>query len=472
MPRPRLLAPLLALPLACSTGGEATSATTTGFESGPPTSGGPGPDSFGTSSSTELPTTDDPTTASTTVDPSTSNATTTTDATTTATTTGSSTGAPATCGDGVIDPGEFCDDGNQSDADACLADCHPGTALLVLAGLASKPALALLYDPELGWTSAPTTMALASAELEATPTGALAAIRRSSAVPAEDDELWFSRWSPGDDALFPMFAKVGAFGIASDGPSLAAVADTVTLAFLGTDNKHYSALFTSDAWAPFAKIPAGKLDIQAFGPSAAVVIPGQAETYAVYTGDDARIYYSSKPTPDAAWAASQAAPPAGVVGSPVGLVDPQADLLVAYVRKADGKLAVIKLLTPQNAWTKEALVHPEAITGTAISLARLNDGRHALAWRGFDNDGIYLALATDFDVWDAPQTVELPPSATTPPLLVPGATGADLEILYTAGGKLRHARLQGDTLAPPSDVPGVSGAVTLAATRVQLAPGP
>ena len=468
MPRPRLLAPLLALPLACSTGGEATSTTTTGFESGPPTSGGPGPDSFGTSSSTELPTTDDPGTTSTTATPTTTSD----NSTTSIGTTSDATGIAPACGDGVIDPGEFCDDGNQSDDDACLADCHPGAALLVLAGRASEPALALLYDPELGWTSEPTTMALSSAELEATPTGALAAIRRASAVPAEDDELWSSPWSPGDDALFPSFTKVGAFGFASDGPSLAAVADTVTLAFLGTDNKHYSALRSGETWAPFAKLPAGQLDLQAFGPSAAVVIPGQAETYAVYTGDDARIYYSSKPAPDAAWVASQAAPPAGVLGSPVGLVDPQADLLVAYVRKTDGKLALIKLLTPQNAWTKETLVHPEAITGSAISLTRLADGRHALAWRGFDNDGIYLALAADFDAWDAPQTVELPPSVTTPPLLIPGATGADLEILYTAGGKLRHARLQGDTLAPPVDVPGVSGAATLAATRVQLAPSP
>ncbi|MEM6989744.1 MAG: hypothetical protein AAF721_04585 [Myxococcota bacterium] len=32
--------------------------------------------------------------------------------------------APGTCGDGVVDAGEQCDDGNASDLDACLANCQ------------------------------------------------------------------------------------------------------------------------------------------------------------------------------------------------------------------------------------------------------------------------------------------------------------------------------------------------------------
>ena len=62
------------------------------------------------------------------------------------------------------------------------------------------------------------------------------------------------------------------------------------------------------------------------------------------------------------------------------VVQAAADLVLAYVRKADGKLALIKLLTPQNAWTKEVLVHPQAITGGDISLARLDDGDRRSAW--------------------------------------------------------------------------------------------
>src|SRR5262245_64031625 len=32
-------------------------------------------------------------------------------------------GGAGTCGDGVIDPGEVCDDGNTADGDACNATC-------------------------------------------------------------------------------------------------------------------------------------------------------------------------------------------------------------------------------------------------------------------------------------------------------------------------------------------------------------
>ncbi len=480
MPRPRLLAPPLALLLACTGGGETTS-TTTGFESGPPTAG-PGPSSFGDSTSTtssttgDLPTTTDATAtlpATSTSSSSTGASDTTSDATsdTGTSSTSTTTGDAEACGNGIVEADEFCDDGNQDNADTCLSDCHPGTALLAIAGVGMNPGVALHFDPELGWTSAPAPLALLSAEIAATPTGALAVLRRSSAVKSEQQELHASLWSPGDPAPFAEFAKVNLNGYAADRPSLAAVADTVTLAFLGLDNKHNSALHTENGWAPFVKIPAGQVDIQAFGPSGPAVVPGTVETYAIYTGDDARIYYSVKSSPGGAWAASSATPPAGVLGRPVGVVDPAADLVVAYVRKADGKLALIKLLTPQNAWTKEVLVHPQAITGGEISMARLADGRFALAWRGFDTEGIYLALADTFDVWGAPQTVEVPPSVTTPPLLVPGATGADLEILYTAGGKLRHARLVDDQLGAPEDVPGVSNATTVAAALVQQAPG-
>ncbi|MFY0535322.1 DUF4215 domain-containing protein [Nannocystis pusilla] len=40
----------------------------------------------------------------------------------------STTSAPEPfCGDGQLDPGEQCDDGNDDDADACRSDCQPAT---------------------------------------------------------------------------------------------------------------------------------------------------------------------------------------------------------------------------------------------------------------------------------------------------------------------------------------------------------
>lgn len=496
---PRRLAPSLALLLIHCTGGDASDDT--GFVSSPVTTSGPG--SFGTgetadsTADTGAPTgtttgeTSAPTTTAdpgtTTTEPITSTEPVATDTSTTgpastttgdpSSTTGSSddgtTGAPPSCGDGVVDDGESCDDGNMNDGDACLADCTAGTAVLALVGQGTQPAIAALFTPDVGWATAPIALGVTAADLEPTPTGALAVIRRASAKVEEQDELYFARWQQDDPALFGAFAKVGAFGFAKGGPSIAAVADTVTLAFLGTDNKHYSALFSNDAWAPFTKIPAGNVMQQAFGPGAAALAHGEVDTYAAYVGDDAKLYYSHKAGPGAAWEASAAAPPLNVLGtvSPVALVDDQADLVVAYVRK-DGKLAAIKLLTPMNAWAPEVLIGPQAITGSAIALARLDSGRYALAWRGFDTQGIYLSLSTGpaYDAWDAPLTVEVPKATSTPPALVPGVLGADLEVFHTAGGKLRHARIAAGQLVPPVDVADIAAATSVAATRVQLGP--
>ena len=495
MPRPRLLALLVLLTPTCTPGGE--NGTTTGFDSGPASTGGPGPSSFGDGTGTtasDTPTTTGPTTTGpTTTGPSTTDSTTTgstTDATSsttgepmTATTgelstgasssdtgdTGSTGGAPF-CGDGVINGDELCDDGNMSDGDACLADCTAGTAVLALIGVGTQPGVAAMFTPGVGWTTEPAPMGIAEAELETTSEGALAVIRRASAKPDEQDELFYARWQAKDPALFGMYDQVGPFGFAKDGPSLAAVADTVTLAFLGTDNKHYTGLYTENGWAAFTKLPAGMVQIQAFGPSAAIVVPAAIETYAAYTGDDARIYYSSKASPGSAWQASSGTPPPSVLGPPVGVVDEEGDLILAYVRKNDGKIALIKLLTPQNAWAKEALVHANAITASEIAFIRLAAGSYALAWRGFDNDGIYLATGSAYDDWSTPVTIEMPALATTKPALVHGVHGADLEVLYGAGGKLRHARvLDGGGIAPV-DVPGIAGATSVTATIVQLEP--
>ena len=255
--------------------------------------------------------------------------------------------------------------------------------MLALVGLGVAPATAASYTPGVGWKLSPFQIGVAAADLEATPEGAMAVMRRASAKVDEQDEMFYARWQAEDPALFATASEVGVFGFASDGPSLAAVADTVTLAFLGTDNKHYTALWSPEVWAPFGKLPAGMIQLQAFGPSPATLAAGPPATYAVYAGDDARLYYSHKAGPGAAWEASVGAPPLDVLASvsPVAIVDDEADLVVAYVRK-DGKIALIKLLTPMNAWSAESLVHPQALTGSAIALLRLDAGGYALAWRG------------------------------------------------------------------------------------------
>ncbi len=97
----------MTLALAC-TGASGTSETEpTGTTTGPTTTVDP----------TE---TSGPTTMTTTVDPT---ETTTVDPTETTTVDPTETTGPAVCGNGVIEPGEMCDDGNNAGGDGCEADC-------------------------------------------------------------------------------------------------------------------------------------------------------------------------------------------------------------------------------------------------------------------------------------------------------------------------------------------------------------
>lgn len=104
-----------------TTGGVVTEPTTT-TGSSTTTTGDTGESTQGVDGSS-------PGTSTTGTSTSTGSSTTALDETTTgsSTGTGSSTTAPLdTCGDGVLDPGELCDDGNKESGDGCLADCTPG----------------------------------------------------------------------------------------------------------------------------------------------------------------------------------------------------------------------------------------------------------------------------------------------------------------------------------------------------------
>lgn len=461
----RVLLPVLVLhSLRCASEPEPSGFTgTSATEVTPPHSSFTSDTATTTSSTSSGPTTTDPTTTTTTT---TGPELTTTDPTTTTTTTGPelTTTTGGICGDGVLDPGEQCDDG---DGPACLDDCTPGQAILLLAGQGPDPALAARYLPGPGWSTDPLDGPLGEVALVATPDGALAVGR------APDDELTFTTWSQGQPDDWTALTAVGAFGLAIDGPGLAVTGDRVTLAFLGTDFKHYSAHHSGGAWSPFAPIPAGMPPDQAFGPSAAVLAGGLENLYAAYAGDDKKIYYNLRPAPRDPWQPSLQAPPPVVVSAltPCAIVDPTGDLLLAYVRDLDGKIAVVKLLTPQNAWTLETIVHDLAVAGTELAFLRTDAGAYYLAWKGYDTDGIYVARGQAHDDWGLPFTVDAPPTATLPPALAHGALGADAELLYVTGGALHHVRLLGEDISPPALVPGATGLTARpAAVRVQLAP--
>jgi cysteine-rich repeat protein len=484
----RSLVPLLALlSLHCSTGDnsgfETTSATRT---TGPETTQSSFPGTTTDPASTGTPTTgDDPTTTTTTTTGDPPDTTTGSTASSSTSTTGdpssttdlsTSTTGPGdpVCGDGVVEGDEQCDDGNAADDDACLADCTPGQTLLVLAGAGEAPGVFARWLPGPGWTSSQAGTGVAEAVFAATPTGALAVVRRDSPEPQDDNEMAFAPWSPGQPDELLNFADVGVFGVGVDGPGLAVVADTATLAFLGTDFKHYSSLQTNGMWAAFAPIPAGMVQVQAFGPSAAALAGGQSETYAVYAGDDGKIYYTLKSSPGGAWQASAQASPPSVVNTltPAALVDPEGDLLIAYVRKADGKIGVAKLITPQNTWTTETVVAADAITGSELALLRTDGDAYYIAWKGFGANSIHAVRGTAHNMWGTPFTIDSPMTASSPPALARGLPGADAELVFTTGGKLRHARLLMDDVDSVTTVPAIDALSTVrpAATRAQLKP--
>jgi len=65
----------------------------------------------------------------------------------------------AECGDGVLDPGELCDDGNTSAGDGCDASCsfEPGTAELAICCTITDPIDVGMVDASVEATAIPTT---------------------------------------------------------------------------------------------------------------------------------------------------------------------------------------------------------------------------------------------------------------------------------------------------------------------------
>ncbi|WAS92708.1 DUF4215 domain-containing protein [Nannocystis punicea] len=105
----------------------ATTSTTTTTTGAPTTTDAPTTTGTSTTTTDSSTTTNDTTTTSTSTTSTTTGDTTTGDTTTGDTTstsdTSTSTGPGDECGDGELDPGEACDDGNNYDFDECKADC-------------------------------------------------------------------------------------------------------------------------------------------------------------------------------------------------------------------------------------------------------------------------------------------------------------------------------------------------------------
>jgi hypothetical protein len=295
--------------------------------------------------------------------------------------------------------------------------------------------------------------------------GALAVVRRASIVPEENNELFWTTWTKANGFSTP--TKVGTFGFALDGPSTAPAGIASVMTFLGTDNKHYFAQNDNGTmFGNFGPIPAGMVQIQAFGPSATTLASDGVGVYAVYAGDNSQLYYSYKSGPGGAWGPSTQAPTMPVVNSirPFAFVDAAQDLRIVYIRQSDNRICTIKLITPQNAWSTEEAI-PSTNTAKQPSAAEVSPGGDIIvAFHAQANEGIYFVRGKD-GMYGPITTVEIPAGTSSRPVVTKGLSGAEAEILYATGGKLRHARVNGNA-ASTADVGGLTNVTNVAATIV------
>lgn len=321
------------------------------------------------------------------------------------------------------------------------------------------------FEPAEGWTTSLLNLSYSAGEIAPRMAGgAMAVVRRSSAVPAENNELYWSTWTKANGFSVP--AKVGTFGFAADGPATAPAGIASVMTFLGTDNKHYFAQYDGAMFGPFGPIPAGMVQNQAFGPSASTLASDGIGVYAVYAGDNAQLYYSYKSSAGGAWGPSTQAPTSTVINSmrPFAFVDAAQDLRIVYVRQSDNRLCTVKLITPQNVWTAEEAIST-ASTSKQPSAAEVTPGGDMIvAYHGLANEGIYFVRGKDGN-YGSIATVEVPAGTSSTPVVVRGLSGADAEILYATGGKLRHARVNGNA-ASTADVAGLSNVTSVSATIV------
>jgi hypothetical protein len=163
--------------------------------------------------------------------------------------------------------------------------------------------------------------------------------------------------------------------------------------FVGQDNKHYGSVWTAGLFAPTGPVPAGMVQVQAFGPSAATITTNGNDAYAAYAGDDEHVYYVWKTGPGGSWAASSQVP-SGLVKNalpPAIVLDGAGKVYFFFVRKVDAKVAFVTLTTPQMTWSAETLVDANALTQGAVTATRTSTGDVLVAWHGYNDEGLYFA---------------------------------------------------------------------------------
>ncbi|PCC68431.1 Myxococcus cysteine-rich repeat-containing protein [Nannocystis exedens] len=186
-----------------TTGETTTTGTTTGQTTGETTTEGVSATETTTSTTGEetTSTTGEETTTSTTGEDT---------STSTGPDTGTSGGMP-TCGDGIVQPGEVCDDGNADDDDGCLPTCELGMGVPLGPLVIPKPAQAddlRCMAPLPGWFLDASAMIVGRALANFGPEGQTASQLFEVSLPGGDDPaLWdITAWA-GEHGRVPLQAQ-------------------------------------------------------------------------------------------------------------------------------------------------------------------------------------------------------------------------------------------------------------------------
>lgn len=338
----------------------------------------------------------------------------------------------------------------------------PTGTLLVLAG---PDQAAAHFTPGAGWTVESINLIFSGASLTPYENGALAVGRRAGGLANENDQLMWSVWKPGIGfgAVLPVNAGSYTIGV----PAAGSFGFAGLLVWLSNDNKHYYTQIEAGNVSPTTYLPAGMPQQQAFGPSAPTLATSSNSTTVavVYAGADSHAYHAEKNGPGSQWTSSGIVPGSTIENTipPVALVD-SSGIQVFYVRQSDKRICLMKYTMPQNFWGAEEVLHPNAITGMSPSVTVTTLGDVLVTWHGFNDQGIYFLRGTS-GAWGAPVAVEVPATTSTRPVAVRGLAGADTELLYATGGKLKHARVNGGA-AVITPTPVQSNVTSVAATIV------
>lgn len=389
---------------------------------------------------------------------------------------GESTGG-GVCGDGIVDPGEECDDLDMDDDDECsnacvLATCEDGEKngdevgvdcggscqpcqfVLLLGGNAGHMVGGM--SDGLGWTTtdiaAPTVDGL---DVGITTTGrGIGVFRYTKQGDPKDQQLQYVTWTGG------VWSAPQQVGVATTraAPTLDRAGTGAHVVFHGENFQFYYAAFDGMGWAPAAEM------VGSFGPGPGGVATLGIEAMFVFH-DGAQSNHLTGRRRNANWLAGQTIdletqafdrqPAVATLGT--------SSAIAVHALNNGGQLrwSIFK-----NGGWSGPLAIAGAQTSAAPALVGLGADAAALAFRG--GDGLLYVTTWDGQ-WSAPAPVAEPNAAIFgPPALARGIGAADLEVVYVEAGSkvVRHIRRISGQWSAPKQV----GNTTV--ERVAIASGP